>query len=107
IVLTTSLAKGFGTGGGVTVLSDPEMLRMIKTCGTSYTVSGPVQPPMLGASIASAKIHLTDEIYDLQDKLKSKIKLTQRIIEEYALPSILGSDSPIFYLGLGLPRVGY
>lgn len=107
MVLTTSLAKGFGTGGGLTVLSDKEMLRTIKSCGSSYTFSGPVQPPMLGASIASAKIHLTDEIYELQNKLKSKIKLAQSIIEEHALPSILGSDSPIFYLGLGLPRVGY
>lgn len=107
MVLTTSLAKGFGTGGGVTVLSDKEMLRKIRTCGSSYTFSGPVQPPMLGASVASAKIHLSDEIYELQNTLASKIKLTQRIIDEHALPSILGSDSPIFYLGLGLPRVGY
>ncbi len=107
MVLTTSLAKGFGTGGGVTLLTDKEMVRKIKTCGSSYTFSGPVQPPMLGASIASAKIHLSDEIYDLQNRLASKINLAQRIIEEYALPSILGTDSPIFYLGLGLPRVGY
>ena len=107
MVLSTSLAKGFGTGGGVTVLSDPEMMRRIKTCGSSYTYSGPVQPPMLGASIASAKIHLTDEIYKLQDKLASKIELTRQIIDRYDLPLVLPSDSPIFYIGLGLPRVGY
>jgi len=80
MVLTTSLAKGFGTGGGVTVLHDKEMHRKILTCGSSYTFSGPVQPPMLGASIASAKIHLSDEIYSLQNKLPQKIELTQRII---------------------------
>src|ERR1041385_217402 len=55
MILTTSLAKGFGTGGGVTVLHDKEMHRKILTCGSSYSFSGPVQPPMLGASIASAK----------------------------------------------------
>ncbi|MEQ9415033.1 MAG: aminotransferase class I/II-fold pyridoxal phosphate-dependent enzyme, partial [Cyclobacteriaceae bacterium] len=59
MVLSTSLAKGFGTGGGVLVLPDKEMMRKILTCGSSYTFSGPVQPPMLGASIASAKIHLS------------------------------------------------
>jgi 7-keto-8-aminopelargonate synthetase-like enzyme len=107
LVLTTSLAKGFGTGGGVTVLSDPEMKRKILTCGSSYTYSGPVQPPMLGASIASAKIHLSDEIYALQSRLESKIELTKNIIEHYQLPLVLPSNSPIFYLGLGLPRVGY
>jgi len=107
MVLTTSLAKGFGTGGGVTVLSDKEMMRKILTCGSSYTYSGPVQPPMLGASIASAKIHLTDEIYGLQSKLKAKLELTQNTIEKYDLPLVLPSSSPIFYIGLGLPRVGY
>jgi 7-keto-8-aminopelargonate synthetase-like enzyme len=107
MVLTTSLAKGFGTGGGVTVLSDKEMMRKIITCGSSYTFSGPVQPPMLGASIASAKIHLSDEIYMLQDKLAKKIELTRSLITRHDLPLVLPSNSPIFYIGLGLPRVGY
>lgn len=107
IVLSTSLAKGFGTGGGVLIMSDKEMIRKILSCGTSYTLCGPVQPPMLGASIASAKIHLSDEIYLLQNKLKDKIELTRKTIQELSLPSIATSDSPIFYLGLGLPRVGY
>jgi 7-keto-8-aminopelargonate synthetase-like enzyme/predicted N-acyltransferase len=107
MVLSTSLAKGFGTGGGVLVLSDKEMRRKILTCGSSYTFSGPVQPPMLGASIASAKIHLTDEIYLLQDKLKGKLELTQMLIRQLNLPLVLPSNSPIFYIGLGLPRVGY
>lgn len=107
MALSTSLAKGFGTGGGVLVLSDPEMRRKILTCGSSYTFSGPVQPPMLGASIASAKIHLSDEIYTLQNQLKVKLELTQNIIEKFELPLVLPSNSPIFYIGLGLPRVGY
>jgi 7-keto-8-aminopelargonate synthetase-like enzyme len=107
MVLTSSLAKGFGTGGGVTILSDPEMMRKIKTCGSSYTFSGPVQPPMLGASIASAKIHLSDEIYSLQNKLANRIDMTRSIIDRYDLPLVLPSNSPIFYIGLGLPRVGY
>jgi 7-keto-8-aminopelargonate synthetase-like enzyme len=107
MVLTTSLAKGFGTGGGVTVLSDPQMMRKLKTCGSSYTYSGPVQPPMLGASIASAKIHLTPDINELQNKLASRIALTSDIISKFDLPLVLPSSSPIFYIGLGLPRVGY
>jgi 7-keto-8-aminopelargonate synthetase-like enzyme len=107
MVLTTSLAKGFGTGGGVTVLPDGELRRKILTCGSSYTFSGPVQPPMLGASIASAKIHLTKEIYELQYSLRSKIDLANNLINQYGLPLAMPTNSPIFYLGLGLPRVGY
>jgi 7-keto-8-aminopelargonate synthetase-like enzyme/predicted N-acyltransferase len=107
MILSTSLAKGFGTGGGVTVLTDKEMRRKIVTCGSSYTFSGPVQPPMIGASIASAKIHLSDEIYALQKNLSERIELTRNIIDQYELPLVLPSSSPIFYIGLGLPRVGY
>jgi 7-keto-8-aminopelargonate synthetase-like enzyme len=107
MVLSTSLAKGFGTGGGVTVITDKEMRRKIVTCGSSYTFSGPVQPPMIGASIASAKIHLSDEIYTLQKNLAERIELTRSIIDQYQLPLVLPSASPIFYIGLGLPRVGY
>ncbi len=107
MVLTTSLAKGFGTGGGVTVMSDKEMMRKILTCGSSYTFSGPVQPPMLGASVASAKIHLSSEINELQQKLKTKIQLTRTLLDELHLPQVHASDSPIFYIALGLPRTGY
>ena len=107
MVMSTSLAKGFGTGGGVTVIPDKEMRRKIVTCGSSYTFSGPVQPPMIGASIASAKIHLSDEIYTLQKNLSERIELTRSIIDQYELPLVLPSASPIFYIGLGLPRVGY
>jgi 7-keto-8-aminopelargonate synthetase-like enzyme len=107
MILSTSLAKGFGTGGGVTVSSDKEMMRKLLTCGSSYTYSGPVQPPMLGASIASAKIHLSNEITELQENLDRKLKLTHNLITQYDLPHVLPSYSPIFYIGLGLPRVGY
>jgi hypothetical protein len=39
--------------------------------------------------------------------LKAKIELTRNTIQELSLPSIAPSHSPIFYLGLGQPRVGY
>ncbi|MDD2636344.1 MAG: aminotransferase class I/II-fold pyridoxal phosphate-dependent enzyme [Bacteroidales bacterium] len=107
IVLTTSLAKGFGVGGGVFVMSNQEMKRKIFTCGTSYTFSGPIQPPLLGAIIESAKIHLSDEIDVLQNNLKEKIDYTRRLGQELKLPEVNPSESPIFYYALGHPRVGY
>ncbi len=107
IVLTTSLGKGFGVGGGVFVMNNEEMKRKIFTCGTSYTFSGPVQPPLLGAIIESAKIHLSDEIYLLQNKLKEKIEYTRKLGNELMLPEVNPSLSPIFYYALGHPRVGY
>lgn len=107
IALSTSLSKGFGAAGGALILSDAEMKRKILTCGSSYTFSGPEHPPMLAASIASARIHLSPEIYDLQQRLKKKIEHTRKVIDELKLPSVATTESPIFYLGLGMPRVGY
>jgi 7-keto-8-aminopelargonate synthetase-like enzyme/predicted N-acyltransferase len=107
IVLTTSLAKGFGVGGGVFVMSNEEMKRKIVTCGTSYTFSGPIQPPLLGAIIESAKIHLTDELTEKQIMLKQKLEFTHKISKELDLPEVQASGSPIFYYALGHPRVGY
>ena len=37
--------------------------------------SGPVQPPMLGAAIESAKIHLSDELPALQAALRERVEL--------------------------------
>lgn len=107
MILTTSLAKGFGTGGGVVVFTDLEIMRRVRTCGASFLFSGPIQPPMLGATIESAKIHLSPEIYELQQKLKSKIEFCDQLIQQKKLPYTLPSGSPIFYLALGLPRMGY
>lgn len=107
IVVSTSLAKGFGSGGGVLILNNNELCRKILTCGTSYTTGGPLQPPTLGASIASAKIHLSSDIYVYQNQLTENIKRFIQKCDEYALPLISHDVSPIKYIGLGLPRVGY
>ena len=79
----------------------------VKNWGGALTYSGPQQPAVIGASIASAKIHLSDEIYILQNSLAEKIKFCNEILEHYELPLVSKSPSPIFFIGLGLTKVGY
>lgn len=107
MIFTTSLNKAFAGCGGTVVSLDKELIRKIKTCGSSFVFSGPIQPPMLGASIASADIHLSSEIYSLQNQLKEKVSFCHELIKSKNLPYILPSGSPMFYLALGLPNVGY
>ncbi|HWY36082.1 MAG TPA: aminotransferase class I/II-fold pyridoxal phosphate-dependent enzyme, partial [Nitrosopumilaceae archaeon] len=107
MVLVTSLAKGFATGGGVIVFPTKELARKIRTCGGPLITSGPLQPANLGAGISSAKIHLSDEIYSLQDHLNENIKFANLMIKKSGLPLIAESDSPVFFIGLGLPKIGY
>ena len=66
VVLATSLNKAFAAGGGVVVFPTREERERVRTTGAPLVFSGPVQPPMLGAALASARIHLSDEIVGLQ-----------------------------------------
>lgn len=69
--------------------------------------SGPMQPSQLGAAIASAKIHLSDDIKLFQEQLHASIKYANARIKKYELPLISESDSPVFFIGVSLPKIGY
>lgn len=107
LVLTTSLAKGFASSGGVFVIPDQELYWRVKNWGGSLTYSGPQQPAVVGASIASAKLHLSEEITRRQDRLMQLIGYCNERMEALGLPVITPSPTPIFFVGLGLTRVGY
>jgi 7-keto-8-aminopelargonate synthetase-like enzyme len=106
IMLITSLNKGFGAAGGAIVLPNLKWYREIRACGPSLTFCGPIQPPMLGAAIASAHIHLSDEIYQLQAGLNHRIEHCNKVIRQYNLPLVAESPTPIFFIKVGLPHVG-
>lgn len=82
MVVATSLAKAFATGGAVMVYPDKEMARKVRTCGGPLITSGPLQPAQLGAAVAAAKIHLSDEIYSMQEELKERIKFTNLMLKK-------------------------
>ena len=64
-------------------------------------------PSILGAIIESAKIHLSDEIYKLQDELADKMLFFNMTAKKLGLPLIGESISPIGFIGVGKPDVGY
>ncbi|MGZ5134268.1 MAG: GNAT family N-acetyltransferase, partial [Flavitalea sp.] len=107
MVLATSLAKGFATGGAVMVYPNKEIARRVRTCGGPLITSGPLQPAQLGAAVGAAKIHLSDEIYSMQDELHERIKFTNLMLKKYHLPVIAENNAAIFFVGVHLPKVGY
>jgi hypothetical protein len=107
LILATSLAKAFGAGGGVLVFPTQELWDKVRTCGGAFIFSGPQQIPVLGAGVASAKIFLSPEISYRQRILQEKISYCQKLLEEYGLPVVSNPQTPIFFIGLGLVRVGY
>ncbi|MCB0518380.1 MAG: aminotransferase class I/II-fold pyridoxal phosphate-dependent enzyme [Lewinellaceae bacterium] len=107
MVLMTSLGKAFGASGGVGVFYDDVEKMTVRNCGRPLIFTGPLQPATLGAAVASAKIHLTDEIKSLQNRLKDKIHYFHKKAESLELPLISRGESPIFFIGLSKPDIAY
>ncbi len=99
--LITSLGKGFGTAGGVMVFGEQHQKDFIRFVGSTLVFSGPLSPALLGASIASADIHLSDEIYDRQTVLKNRMRFFVDKANEFDLPIVRQDHSPICFIGTG------
>lgn len=107
MIVGSSFAKGFGTGGGVFVFTDRNLAQKVRNCGGPLVFSGPSQIPTIAASIASAKIHLSSEITFRQEELKKRIQYCHELLNKYNLPVISNPAAPVTFVGLGLTKVGY
>jgi 7-keto-8-aminopelargonate synthetase-like enzyme len=105
LIVAASLNKSFAAAGGALVFPDAELRRRVRTTGGPMIFSGPVQPPMLGAALASAAIHLSHELPVRQAALRERIALFDELAEEFCLPLATRDATPIRYVPLGLPRV--
>lgn len=107
MVMATSLNKSFASGGGLLLFPHQEWAQKVRSCGGPMITSGPMQPGSLGAAIAAAKIHLSDEVYALQEELHDKTHYTTIQLKKLGLPVVSEPGAGVFYVGLGLPRLGY
>lgn len=105
VVAACSLNKSFAAAGGVIVFPDAELHRKVRTVGGPMIFSGPIQPPMLGAAIESAKIHLSAELPRLQAVLRTRIHLFNALADEFEIPLAARELTPIRYVPMGLPAV--
>jgi 7-keto-8-aminopelargonate synthetase-like enzyme len=105
VVVAASLNKSFAAAGAALVFPAAELKRRVRTLGGPMIFSGPVQPPMLGAALASARIHLSPELEQRQAALRERISLSTELLQEFCLPLQCAELTPIRYVTLGLPRV--
>jgi 7-keto-8-aminopelargonate synthetase-like enzyme len=106
-VVAASLNKSFAAAGGAITFPDAESRRRVLTIGGPLIFSGPVQPPMLGAVLASARLHRTAEVAERQQLLRSRIRLFNRLAAEAGLPVVSLSEAPIRCVGAGVTAVAY
>lgn len=107
VLLFGTLSKTFGASGSVLVCSNKKMYSKIKTFGGPLTFSAQLEPASVAAAIASSDIHLSNEIYSLQDELLERINLFNALLETTQLPLVEKNNSPVFYIGTGMPITGY
>jgi 7-keto-8-aminopelargonate synthetase-like enzyme len=107
LILGTSLNKAFAAGGGVMLYPDAELARKVRTCGGPLITSGPMQPGALGAAVASAKIHLSPDITEMQQDLQENIRYALMMVKKHGLPLISEPGAAVFFIGVSLPKLGY
>lgn len=107
MVVAVSFAKAFATGGAAMLFPTAELANKVRSCGGPMITSGPMQPSALGAAIASAKIHLSPEMNDMQEVFQKNMRFAKQMIKKYGLPMVSDTPSPIFFIGVSLPKLGY
>jgi 7-keto-8-aminopelargonate synthetase-like enzyme len=70
-------------------------------CGPPLSFGGPITPATLGASVASADVHLSDELPLLQAAEASRIATTNRAALELGIPFVSFDTTPIFFVEIG------
>lgn len=106
MVLTANLGKGFGACGGLSLFPNEAWYHKVNNFGGPLTFSVQIEPATLGAALASASIHLSDEIYGYQAELQKKIAYFNALLKQTDLPLVHENDSPIFFIGTGTMDMG-
>jgi len=107
VVVFGTLSKTFGASGAICVCADLQMHTRIKTFGGPLTFSAQLEPASVGAAIASADIHLSPEIYTLQEQLSDRTTYFNYLLKQTDLPLVEENECPVFYIGTGMPITGY
>lgn len=106
LVLVTSLGKGFGATGAAIVLPNEELKEVVLNVGPTLMFSTPIMPAGLAAIVASAKIHLSAEITERQERLSKLMSYFTLTARSLRLPIVNQDRTPIYFVGVGKPQSG-
>jgi 7-keto-8-aminopelargonate synthetase-like enzyme len=105
VFVALSLNKAFSAAGGCLVLPDASTVKLVRRCGGPMLFSGPIQPPMLGAAVASARLHNDVWFGALQNELATLVAHAWRAIDRREIP-LAGTDrTPIFMVPCDSTRI--
>lgn len=96
LILINSLGKGFGVLGGVLLFKQKEDANFIKRFAPTYAFSGPLSLAIVNAAVASAKIHLSEEIHHLQTALWDNVNYFDSLL----IKNSVKADSSVPFRGI-------
>jgi 7-keto-8-aminopelargonate synthetase-like enzyme len=79
-IIVCSLAKAFGSNGGVIFLGPKKQKELVKRFGGPMSYSQYINPATIGATIASVEVHRSPEFRELQQRFNDNIKLFDEIL---------------------------
>ncbi|MGA9597186.1 MAG: aminotransferase class I/II-fold pyridoxal phosphate-dependent enzyme [Acidimicrobiia bacterium] len=101
MVIAGGLSKSFGANGAVLAFGDADLAKTVAYCGPTFLFSGPIPPASLGAAIASADFHLSDEHPIRQRELNERIALAHSLLVENDLSLPSHDATPIWFVRVG------
>lgn len=100
-IIIHSFAKSMAALGGCVIVQDEKIANIIKYTAQTMIFSGPIQPPTLGALYESIKIHLSEELNTLQNKLHTYINYFRKKSSDHGIELATKDDTPIQLLKIG------
>lgn len=101
MVVAVGMAKSFGSGGAALLFGDPDKATTVRHLGGPMTFSGPIHPPTLGAAVAAAEIHLSDEHIGLRQRIDSQIDRVATLLARHEMPVVSWARTPIWLVRVG------
>lgn len=107
VVLVGTLSKSFGSSGSVVAFGDETLYEKYRIFGGPQTFSAQLEPASVAAALASARIHLSEEIYEMQEDLQQKVSYCNQLIRQTNLPLIQENVCPVHFIGAAQPGLAY
>jgi 8-amino-7-oxononanoate synthase len=79
VTVSFSLSKGYGCNGGGVLLPTREAERRVRTFGTTYAFSAPLDFSIAGAALEALALHKSPELGRLQKELQRKVALFDQL----------------------------
>lgn len=101
VVVTVSLGKSFGGGGGALVTDDAEAASRVRLLGGPMIFGGPLQITELAVAIESARIHTSPEGDERRAELARRIDVVRSAAAAVGLPVSRSERTPIWHVPVG------